>query len=354
MTNKFRRAGSIIILLLVVSLTTGCLGIFKKKEFFSLEVTWNKDFGNVVLPDNIDKIESGTVLEIKAEPNEGYAFKEWKGDGITDKNKLNNPLEIKVNKNMKIEAIFVSEDEIVTYALNIDFDENQVTIKGLPEDPSKVVEGTIVKLEAVPKDGFLFEKWTGDVPEKQATQARVEFVVNEDRDISIEIVEAPDPDLVVHTANFEGADTQGWANRGNLTVELSDKFARTGSKSLEVVPGDGGWLGGASVQLKDYIEAGVKYSFSGWLYHESETPIAVTMQAQYILDDGTEKGEEIYNWLHHIPEVPSGEWVKFEQELLVPENLRDDTFLFFFEIVNGDHKQNTFYLDDIMVVEVAE
>jgi endo-1,4-beta-xylanase len=166
-----------------------------------------------------------------------------------------------------------------------------------------------------------------------------------------EIVEDPE---VIHTADFEGADTQGWTNRGNLTVELSDKFARTGSKSLEVVPGDGGWLGGASVQLKDYIEAGVKYSFSGWLYHESETPIAVTMQAQYILDDGTEKGEEKYDWLHHIPEVPSGEWVKFEQERLVPENIRDDTFLFFFEIVNGDHKQNTFYLDDIMVVEVAE
>ena len=43
-----------------------------------MEVTWNKEFGNVVLPDNIDKIESGTVLEIKAEPKEGYAFKEWK------------------------------------------------------------------------------------------------------------------------------------------------------------------------------------------------------------------------------------------------------------------------------------
>ena len=73
MTNKFRRAASIIVLLLVVSLTTGCLGIFKTKTY-SLEVTWNKEFGKVVLPDNADKIQSGSVVEIKAEPKEGYAF----------------------------------------------------------------------------------------------------------------------------------------------------------------------------------------------------------------------------------------------------------------------------------------
>ena len=344
MTIKFRRAASIIVLLLVVSLTTGCLGIFKKKTY-SLEVTWNKDFGNVVLPDNADKIQSGSVVEIKAEPKEGYAFIEWKGDGITDKNKRDNPLKIKVDKNMKLEAVFVSEDELVFYALNLEFDESQGTVAGLPEDPNKILEGTKLNLVAKPNTGYRFGNWDGDVGENDPNSDKLELVVNDNLEIGLAFTAVPENEVLY--SDFENG-LSGWG-AANASAETSQEMARAGSSSAKVTveeKEEGKWewnhfsrrliFGDESV-----IEIGKKYELTAWIYMDTNEEVGINV-VRY--RDGTDGG-----W-HRLAEVtvPPKAWTAITTEF-VPEELLENEWTL---IIESAQRGVVYYVDDVSIVLV--
>lgn len=337
-----KKALHLLVLLLVVSLATGCFGFFKKT--YSVKVSWNEEHGDVELPAGLDKVKDGTVVKLEAKPNEGFYFVEWKGEGLTDAQKKQNPLQIAVKQNLELEAIFA--EITVTYTLNVEYDAEQGSIEGMPADPTKVIPGTQVTLKAVPKEGYRFGQWGGDdAPENQINQDRVQITVDKDINITLTFVEAPNPDLVVHDTSFEsGAD--GWAPRGAPTVERVTEQARTGDYSIKVTPSSeqGAWNGGALVNLFDQVEAGEKYVFSGWVYHAESEPKRMVMQLHY--NDGGEQ----YKWVHDIEEMPGGVWTKFEAEYIVPENLVGSVFELFFEPPN-DKNELVFYIDDVLVLK---
>ena len=65
------------------------------------------------------KFNQDRVAEIKAEPKRRLCIHEWKGDGNTEQEQKDNPLKIKVDKNMKLEVLYLfPEDELVFYTLN--------------------------------------------------------------------------------------------------------------------------------------------------------------------------------------------------------------------------------------------
>ncbi len=105
---KIKKPVSIMILLLVVSLTTGCFLDFLWAKTYSLKVTFNEEYGTVEgIPAKSDKIKEGTILELKAVAKQGYVFDKW--TGVPEGNEKDNPVEIIINSNTTITAEFASE-----------------------------------------------------------------------------------------------------------------------------------------------------------------------------------------------------------------------------------------------------
>ncbi len=98
----------------------------------------------------------GVEVEITAQSNEEYTFKNWTGDAGGNEN----PMKIVMTEDKFITAVF----ERIEYALNID-----VTGEGnvrqevvLAKSSTNYESGTKVKLTAEPAEGWIFKEWSGD------------------------------------------------------------------------------------------------------------------------------------------------------------------------------------------------
>jgi len=88
----------ILVLLSAVVLAVGC-------TTSSIEVIFDASMGSVEgIPENADQIDKGTLIELAAEPNEGYLFLGWKG--VPSAMKKDNPLKMELDRDRTIEALF--------------------------------------------------------------------------------------------------------------------------------------------------------------------------------------------------------------------------------------------------------
>jgi len=97
-------------------------------------------------------LESGTTLTITATPDSEYIFTGWTGTSSTD-----NPLTLTANSNLTITANF----EKRKYPLTINkVGEGTVTEEIVNTGKSTDYDsGTVVKLTAVPSDGYALMRW---------------------------------------------------------------------------------------------------------------------------------------------------------------------------------------------------
>ena len=100
---------------------------------------------------------SGTIVELTANPKAEWVFKEWKGD-LTG---TENPKEITIDKAKTVKAVFVKKQ----YALTIEIEgEGTVTEKVIKAGAATDYNsGTVVELTATPKEGWGFMEWKGDL-----------------------------------------------------------------------------------------------------------------------------------------------------------------------------------------------
>ena len=100
---------------------------------------------------------SGTIVELSANPTSEWVFIEWKGNLSGTKN----PAQITINEPKNITAVFEKKQ----YPLNIEIEgegsvEETIIKAGTPNSYNS---GTVVSLKAVPENGWSFLKWSGDV-----------------------------------------------------------------------------------------------------------------------------------------------------------------------------------------------
>ena len=100
---------------------------------------------------------SGTIVELSANPTSEWVFIEWKGDLSGTKN----PAQITINEPKNITAVFEKKQ----YPLNIEIEgegsvEETIIKAGTPNSYNS---GTVVSLKAFPENGWSFLKWSGDV-----------------------------------------------------------------------------------------------------------------------------------------------------------------------------------------------
>jgi len=100
--------------------------------------------------------ESGTTVELTAEPDFGWTFVEWQGDLQGDEN----PQTILMDEDKSVTAVFERDE----FELNIEVEGNGSVSDEVIDDPGKsFTYETVVELTAEADEGWQFARWEGDL-----------------------------------------------------------------------------------------------------------------------------------------------------------------------------------------------
>lgn len=117
--------------------------------------------------------QEGTVVELTANPSDGWSFDHWGGDLSGN----DNPAQITVSSEKTVKAVFVKNN----YSFNVKIVGPGAVDEYLVEQTKATVEyGKQVRLVAIPSDGAIFKGWGGD-----ASGNDTEIIVQIDKDADI-------------------------------------------------------------------------------------------------------------------------------------------------------------------------
>ena len=182
----------------------------------------------------------GTVVELTAKGDLGYAFESWSGD-VTS---TDNPLSVKVDSNMNLTANYITVD-----IYNVTASAQNASVNFAD---STVNTGTEIELSVAPDSAYAFVNWTdanGDTISNEAN-----FTLSVDKDYQL-------------TANTV------------RQYKLTAVFPKGGS----VVPMKGIYNEGTEVEVE--ASASFGYTFTGWSGHASgmDEVITVTMDSDKVV-----------------------------------------------------------------------
>ena len=127
-----------------------------------------------VIQQKTNDYDHGTVVELTAEPAEGYNFVEWEGDISGSEN----PIEITVESPINVTAVF----EKKSYALSVTTDgQGSVTEEVIQPKRADYEYGTVVELTANADNGWDFSEWQGDV---SGNENPIQLTVDEAKNVT--------------------------------------------------------------------------------------------------------------------------------------------------------------------------
>ena len=187
--------------------------VFEKKSY---ALTVNTDGeGSVskrVIQQKSKDYKYGTVVELTANPDQGWKFVEWQGD-LTG---TDNPAQITVDNPKEVTAVFERKEFNVSTSV-----EGSGSISLSPDQQSYEYNST-VQLEAKPAEGYKFVEWKGDI---SATTNPYELTVAEDKSVTA-VFEKKSYNLTINTQG-EGSvaekvvQTKSTSYDHGSTVELT-------------------------------------------------------------------------------------------------------------------------------------
>ena len=231
---------------------TNITAVFERSGF-ELEITVDGE-GSVseTVVEKREKIyEEGAIVELTAEPDQGWRFVRWEGD----LNGSENPEQITVDEDKEVKAIFERRD----YALNINTEGEGSVGEEVIQSPKKdYAYETVVELTASAAEGWKFERWEGDLsgsenPEQitideektvTAVFSRIDYTlditVEGEGSVTEEISQNPKKDYAYQTVVELTAEAEeGWAFvrwEGDLTgSENPEEITMDSDKSVTAI-----------------------------------------------------------------------------------------------------------------------
>ena len=123
---------------------------------YELNIIKNPSEGGVVSP-NGGFYSEGTNLSVVAEPSSEYEFLNWTGDIESSSSAIS----FEINSDLNLTANFIKKK----YELTIEVDGKGSVFQEIikPGITDEYNSGTILKLTALPVDGWVFVEWQGDI-----------------------------------------------------------------------------------------------------------------------------------------------------------------------------------------------
>lgn len=215
---------------IVMNSDKSVVALFVKKRY-SLEISVEGEgevTEKIIKAGSSTDYNSGTIVELSANPVSEWVFVEWKGDLSGSEN----PTQITINKPKKIIAVFQKKQ----YPLNIEIEGEgsveETVIK--PGVPNSYNSGTIVSIEAIPQNGWSFLKWSGDV---SSLENPIEITVNISKNIKAEFFNPQDftglPILYVDTEGTEINSKEDYVE-GSVSIIGSNDFPDLSSAEMKI------------------------------------------------------------------------------------------------------------------------
>ena len=198
--------------------------------------------------------DSGTVVELIANPGEDYMFVRWSGDHEgTD-----NPLQLNMDEEKHITAVFEKRQ----YALNISIEGQGAVAETIVQSGKSTdyVSGTVVELTANPGIGQRFVSWSGDY---EGAENPIQLTIDKETNITAVFAEGFANAVAVDFEIEEGGhlEIRNTDTQETLRLNTSSILSFEAGSELEIlaIPNDDyqfdGWSGivGDRLQLIDQI-----------------------------------------------------------------------------------------------------
>jgi endo-1,4-beta-xylanase len=156
---------------------------------------------------------------------------------------------------------------------------------------------------------------------------------------------SPPPGETIIETDFEDGTTQGWAPRGEVTLEVVDAVAQSGSNSLKVSGRTENW-NGTQYDVLGLLEPGTTYDISGYVKLvegqelQDQGRIIISMQST------PEGGDTSYDWVAPSAQdgVTDAEWVHLQSQYVFAGEMSE--LILYIESTDPDVE---FYLDNFTV-----
>lgn len=157
--------------------------------------------GKISISPESSSYKTDEVITLIPEPNQHWVFKNWEGDASG----TSNPLKLTMSTNKSVVAIFIRRN----YPLNLTIEGEGTVSERIVFNPSgrDYPHSTIVELTPIPKQGWLFDSWSGDLTGKNVPQ---NITIDNPKTIRVKFVQQQISNLACASA----------LNSGNLVATL--------------------------------------------------------------------------------------------------------------------------------------
>ncbi len=200
--------------------------------------------GIIIRNPNQTVYQSGQVVTLTADPDDGYVFTGWSGDASGTAN----PIQITMDSNKSVTTFFelVEPD---TYTLETPTSGGGIILRN--PDQTVYQSGQVVTLTADPDDGYVFTGWSGDA---SGTANPIQITMNGNKSVTASFTPVAPNTYTLNTPSSAGGSID--RNPDKQTYQSGEVV------TLTAVPANG-------------------YQFGGWNGDASglETPIQITMDS---------------------------------------------------------------------------
>lgn len=275
--------------------------LFVKRDYpLTININ-NEEGGDVterIVQQKTTEYPHGTVVELTAEPNNGWEFVGWQGDMESDEN----PVEVTIEGETEITANF----ERIEYPLTINIEGDGNVEETVVEAKAKDYPfGTVVELTAIPDENWIFDRWSGDLESDEST---AEIVIDEAKEVTA---------TFLRTFTFTTViEPQGG---GEITPEAGD-YVRDTNLEVEAIPASDGWRftrwegdfsGGPAVNPFSLTMNGNKTIVANFerreFFIESEIQGQGMISSELLSGTETEKGY-LYESEVELTAIPEEDW----------------------------------------------
>ena len=120
---------------------------------FNMSISITPDGAGTVIPSQDLSLPENETIQILAQPSNQYAFTGWTGSISSNQN----PLTVTVTENIDLTANFL----IKNYPLTVYTVGSGTVIESIITSKTDYDHGTIVQLQAIAEDGWIFSGWSG-------------------------------------------------------------------------------------------------------------------------------------------------------------------------------------------------
>jgi uncharacterized repeat protein (TIGR02543 family) len=142
---------------ITIEQATDVTAVFEQREYpLTINIEGEGTIAEEVVQGKTTDYESGTNVELTANPADGWTFTGWEGD-LTGSD---NPATITMDVAKEVTAVFERGDYPLTINIEGEGAVAEEVVQGKTTDYN---EGTTVELTANPADGWVFAEWQGDL-----------------------------------------------------------------------------------------------------------------------------------------------------------------------------------------------